>query len=96
MLADWGPTGWEIRAQIAAANKAAAEKAAAESIARKRPPRAPQTAKSPRTSPPAKGRRPPCRTARAEPPSVRSSGVPGIANNLPGAAVTPKAGTASA
>ncbi len=37
LLADWGPTGWEIRAQIAAAQaaaaKVAAEKAAAEKIA---------------------------------------------------------------
>lgn len=51
VLADWGPTAWEIRAQVAAAAKAAAdklaaEKAAADKIAADKAAKAQQTATS--------------------------------------------------
>jgi hypothetical protein len=79
VLADWGPTGIEIRAQIAAAQaaakvaaeKAAALKAAADKVA---------AAKSKSNGAGA--------TATTEPPAAVGTiieGVPGLANRLPGA-----------
>ena len=64
VLNDWGPTGWEIRAQIVAANKAAAEKAAAERIAAEKAAKASQMAKS-TTAAPARQRADPVRAATA-------------------------------
>ncbi len=87
VLADWGPTGWEIRAQIAAvqaaaklaadkaaAAKAAADKAAAEKVA----------ATKLKSSP---GAQSPGAAVPSEAPSVGTiiEGVPGLANRLPGA-----------
>ena len=91
VLNDWGPTGWEIRAQIAAAAKAAAAKAAADKIAADKAPKAPQTA----TTAPAAANPALATGALPQPaPSANSASgignlvgsVPAIANRLPGAA----------
>ncbi len=88
LLADWGPTGWEIRAQIAAAQaaaKVAAEKAAAEKLAAEKvaaaKTKAPGGQTATQTFEPAQP------TAKSAIPSVGTiiEGVPGLANRLPGA-----------
>lgn len=94
VLNDWGPTGWEIRAQIAAANKAAAEKAANERIAAERAAKASQMATSSTTPAAPKGQLP---AAAGQPSAPQASpatsigsivqSVPGLAGKLPGAAV---------
>ncbi len=91
VLNDWGPTGWEIRAQIAAAAKAAAAKAAADKIAADKAAKTPQTA----TTAPAAAN-PALQTGalpQSASPANSGSGignligsVPAIANRLPGAA----------
>jgi len=91
VLNDWGPTGWEIRAQIAAAAKAAAAKAAADKIAADKAAKTPQTA----TTAPAVAN-PAVQTGalpQSASPANSGSGignligsVPAIANRLPGAA----------
>lgn len=90
VLADWGPTGWEIRAQVAAASKAAAEKAAAEKLAAEKAAKAQQMIAG---QPAAKGNSVVAAPAPANPPTNGTSfgalvdSVPvGIASKLPGAA----------
>ncbi|MEQ1614041.1 MAG: extensin family protein, partial [Hyphomicrobiaceae bacterium] len=88
VLNDWGPTGWEIRAQIVATNKAAAEKAAAERLAAEKAAKALQVAKTPAVAPAGNG---PTQSAPQQPGGTSIGAivqeVPGIASRLPGAAV---------
>ena len=93
LLADWGPTGWEIRAQIAAAQaaaKVAAEKAAAEKVALEKAASAAKAqALAAKQQPgPANGVTP--GSAAAGPPTPGTvgtiiEGLPAITNRLPGA-----------
>jgi hypothetical protein len=92
LLADWGPTASEIKAQIAAAAKAAADKLAADKAAKAK---ADQLAASKAPAAIAPAGAAPASTAPAQPssgnklPSIGSivEGVPaGIADRLPGAA----------
>lgn len=89
LLADWGPTAWEIRAQVAAAAKAAAEKVAAEKLAAEKAAKARQQLAAP-------GGKSTVQTGSVTPPSAPAASgngigtivesVPGIASRLPGAA----------
>jgi hypothetical protein len=92
VLADWGPTGWEIRAQIAAATKAAAEKLAAEKAAAEKA----AAAKALAAGQPGQqqGGKAATATGSSQQPAASATGgvdnlvskIPSIANRLPGAA----------
>jgi hypothetical protein len=94
VLDHWGPTGWEIKAQVAAAARAAAaEKLVAEKAAAAK---AAQVAAAKALAAPAATSQPGAPTAPVvaqQPPPANTptlgtiiEGVPGIANRLPGAA----------
>jgi hypothetical protein len=90
VLAHWGPTGWEIRAQVAAAaNKAAADRLAAEKPAKAQPT---AVAKSPAPAQTVPKSEAPVLAASAGAPVAAPNltklieAVPAVASRLPGAA----------
>lgn len=99
VLNDWGPTAWEIRAQIAAAAKAAAEKAAAEKVAAEKL-AAEKAAKQRLAAPGGQAAGPPAVAATQPAPSGSASSsvgnlvktVPGMVGQLPGAAIQEQGG----
>jgi hypothetical protein len=92
LLADWGPTGWEIKAQIAAAAKAAAEKLAAEKAAKAKAEQL-ATTKAPAAITPAGSSATAAAPAAPGIGSIVESVPAGIANRLPGAAPAAEART---